>query len=58
LATDVLPLLEDPLPTIRILACDTLARLGSKRVLGSVIGHLSDENALAADEAQETLERP
>jgi HEAT repeat protein len=51
LAADLLPLLEHENPALRIMACDTLARMGSKRPLDALIALIADEDQQVADAA-------
>lgn len=51
LATDILPLLEHALPNVRVMACESLARIGSKRALQALVSHISDERPAVADAA-------
>lgn len=49
LAEDVLDVLGHGSPPMRVLACDTLARIGSKRALGELVELISDADAALAD---------
>jgi HEAT repeat protein len=51
LAEDVLGVLEHGAPQMRVLACETLVRIGSKRALPGLVELISDEDAALADAA-------
>ena len=53
---EVLACLQDREPTVRALACDTLARIGDATVVGSVFGQLYDTNARVVQAAMRAIQ--
>jgi ATP/maltotriose-dependent transcriptional regulator MalT/DNA-binding SARP family transcriptional activator len=52
----ILPLLDDPRPSVRQIACEILKESGERRAIGALKRHLQDPDASVRERAREAIE--